>query len=132
MRKALAAMAGLLVACGSSWALAADYAGSPARHGRGHRLPTEIGACVRTRVAQVGAVQSGPLIAFEDGVVEAFDIGIAGHETTQPGDPAQLCLVSYTRDCRENEQAGRTYATGNLRTGAAWTLPDIRSSCRAQ
>ena len=60
---------------------------------------------------------------------KAYDADSLGHTESRPGDPIQLCLVSFTRDCGEADLPGRTYATGNLRTGAAWTLPDVRSSC---
>ncbi|MBE7220557.1 MAG: hypothetical protein INR64_18975 [Caulobacteraceae bacterium] len=90
---------------------------------------------MRTRVEQIGPVAGGaPVIRYADGVIQAYDGGMEGQATTRPGDPIKLCLVSFTRDCGSffpDDQPGRTYATGNLRTGAAWTSPDVRSSCRA-
>ena len=52
-----------------------------------------------------------------------------GHLETRNGDPVKLCLVAFTRECDDDDFPGRTYATGNLRTGAAWTLPDVRRDC---
>jgi hypothetical protein len=123
--------AGLAIAaCGASASLAADYDGPYRWHGHAHNFRASIGTCVRTRVAEVGPSLAGaPAIHYTDGVVQAFDGDMLGHTETQPGDPIQLCLISFSRDCGEAELPGRTYATGNLRTGAAWTLPDIRSSC---
>jgi hypothetical protein len=124
--------AGLVIAAmGIQGALAADYDGPYRhRHWRGHNFRAVIGTCVRTRVAAIGTGPAGPgAIRYRDGVVQEYDGGMLGHVETRPGDPIQLCLVSFSRDCGEDELPGRTYATGNLRTGAAWTLPDIRSSC---
>ena len=126
---------GLLMVVGAtSGVLAADYSG-PYRHHRSYNPRGVIGECVRTRVGEIGAVPAAPgvpAIRYVDGVVQAYDGGMLGHVKTRPGDPIQLCLVSFSRDCGENTLPGRTYATGNLRTGAAWTLPDIRSSCRVR
>lgn len=122
---------GILVAvCAASGALAADYTG-PYRHHRSYNPRAFIGECVRTRVAEIGSppAATAPVIHYVDGVVQDYDSGMLGHVETRPGDPIQLCLVSFSRDCGEEDLPGRTYATGNLRTGAAWTLPDVRSSC---
>ena len=121
----------LMLAFGSQAATAADL-DSPHRrlHRHGHNFNASIGSCVRTRVAEVGPGPAGAgAIRYRDGVVQEYDSGMLGHAETIAGDPIQLCLVSFSRDCGESELPGRTYATGNLRTGAAWTLPDIRSSC---
>jgi hypothetical protein len=121
---------------GTGLGRAADYDG-PRHHYRQASGRAWIGECVHTRVASIGAVPGGasaPVIRFSDGVIQDYDSGMLGHIETRPGDPIQLCLVSFTRDCGTiiaDEQPGRTYATGNLRTGAAWTLPDLRSSCAA-
>ena len=91
---------------------------------------------MRTRVADIAAEPgstSPAAIRYRDGVIQAFDSDMLGHVETRPGDPIKLCLVSFTRDCGDDDPLpGRTYATGNLRTGAAWTLPDVRSSCRVR
>lgn len=126
--------AGLLVAALAGHAAqAADYDGPYRhryRHAHGHNFRAAIGTCVRTRVAGIGPGPNTPgAIRYVDGVVQEYDSGMLGHTETVVGDPIQLCLVSFSRDCGDNDLPGRTYATGNLRTGAAWTLPDIRSSC---
>ena len=94
-----------------------------------------VGECVRTQVETIGPLPGGaPVIRYRDGVIQDYDSGMLGQIDTRPGDPIKLCLVSFTRDCGSifaDEQPGRTYATGNLRTGAAWTSPDLRSSCAA-
>ncbi len=127
-------VAGLaVVACGASASLAADYDGPYRWHGYRHNFRASIGTCVRTRVAEVGPSPAGAAaIRYTDGVIQEYDSGMLGHSETRPGDPIQLCLISFSRDCGEADLPGRTYATGNLRTGAAWTLPDIRSSCSAR
>ena len=111
-------------ACAASGALAADYAG-PRHHLHRHGwVRGAIGACVRTRVAEIGVPGGSgttPLIRYADGVIQAYDDGMLGHTESKPGDPIQLCLVRFTRDCGAEDLPGRTYATGNLRTGAAWT-----------
>ncbi|MCW6510494.1 hypothetical protein [Lichenifustis flavocetrariae] len=136
MRIHLAAFTLAFLAAGLSAAPAADYSG-PVRHHRHYSAfgRASVGECVRTRVETIGTVpgsSASPVIRYRDGVIQDFDGGMLGQTETRPGDPIQLCLVSFTRDCGtvfENELPGRTYATGNLRTGAAWTSPDIRSSC---
>ena len=123
-----------LLLCGAVGAQAADYAGpARVRHSAGPRAA--IGQCLRTRVLDIVAQPGSPApaaIRYRDGVIQAYDADLLGHTETRPGDPIQLCLVSFTRDCDDTFLPGRTYATGNLRTGAAWTLPDIRSSCQGR
>jgi hypothetical protein len=123
--------------CLAQGAMAADYTGHRVwhRHWRHHGFGADVGTCVRTRVAGFGTTpgETAPaVIRYTDGVLQAYDSDMLGHQETRPGDPIQLCLVSFTRDCGDADLPGRTYATGNLRTGAAWTLPDVRSSCRAR
>ncbi|MDX7952537.1 hypothetical protein P7D22_15310 [Lichenihabitans sp. Uapishka_5] len=123
-----------LAAWGIGAADAADYNG-PYRSYRAARRAA-IGDCVRTRVEAIGPQPGGAAaIHYADGVQQAYDGGMLGQAETRLGDPIQLCLVAFTRDCGtliSNDQPGRTYATGNLRTGAAWTAPDTRSSCAAR
>lgn len=127
-------MAAALAATGIVAAQAADYNGGY-RHPY-HARRAQIGDCVRTRVDAIGPLAGGgPVIRYADGVMQAYDGSIEGQATTRAGDPIKLCLVSFTRDCGSivpDDQPGRTYATGNLRTGAAWTSPDTRSSCRTR
>ncbi len=120
-----------LVASSTLAAHAADYDGPF----RSHRVVRGalIGDCVHTRIESIGPLPGGaPVIRYTDGVMQEYESDMLGQVETRPGDPIRLCLVAFTRDCGavfEDEQPGRTYATGNLRTGAAWTSPDIRSSC---
>lgn len=120
----------------SSLTQAADHPGSWRHHvGAAHGFRGSVGECVRTRVDTIGQAAAGgssPVIHYRDGVIQEYDGGMLGQTETRPGDPIQLCLVSFTRDCGENDLPGRTYAVGNLRTGAAWTSPDVRSSCAAR
>ena len=133
IRLVLRIVAGLTIS-GIVGAQAADYDGAYRRHRVGHRAA--IGECVRTRVDAIGPLPGGaPAIRYHDGVVQAYDGDMTGQAETRQGDPVQLCLVAFTRECGTvlpDDQPGRTYATGNLRTGAAWTAPDIRSSCVAR
>lgn len=132
IRMVLGMVAGL-VASGVGAARAADYDGRYHRHRFAHRAA--VGDCVRTRVETIGPLPGGaPVIRYADGVLQDYDGDMLGQIETRPGDPMRLCLVAFTRDCGTvfaDEQPGRTYAAGNLRTGAAWTAPDIRSSCAA-
>jgi hypothetical protein len=123
-----------LMTLGAGQVLAADYSGHAYPLHRFHGPRAAIGDCVRTQVAAIGPLPglSTPVIRYGDGVLQEYDSGMLGQAGTRPGDPIKLCLVAFTRDCGlvfAEEQPGRTYATGNLRTGAAWTSPDIRSSC---
>jgi hypothetical protein len=116
---------------------AADYSGPVHRVHRYHGPRANVGDCVRTRVEAIGPLPGGstPVIRYTDGVLQDYDGGMLGQTETRPGDPIKLCLVAFTRDCGvvfADDRPGRTYATGNLRTGAAWTSPDIRSSCTAR
>lgn len=130
MMRSMLWVAGLIVVAWGSGAQAADYAGPYRYHHRYGARPAAIGTCVRTRVATIASpAQTVPALQFTDGVIQGFDSDMLGHVETRVGDPIQLCLVSFTRDCGDDDVAGRTYATGNLRTGAAWTLPDLRASC---
>ena len=122
---------------GAGASQAADYPGYHHVIHRVHGPRAAVGDCVRTRVEAVGPLPGGssPVIRYADGVLQDYDGGMLGQAETHPGDPIKLCLVSFTRDCGlvfDDERPGRTYATGNLRTGAAWTSPDIRSSCAAR
>jgi hypothetical protein len=134
---ALALVAAVFLPCAAARTMAADYDG-PSHHRHYGSGRAAIGQCVRTRVEAIGAppgASAAPVIRLRDGVIQAYDADMLGHQETRPGDPIQLCLVAFTRDCGTiiaDEQPGRTYATGNLRTGAAWTLPDLRSSCAAR
>jgi hypothetical protein len=128
------ALAMAATALGAGPGRAADYAGPAYGRYHHHGLRATVGECVRTRVESIGPLPGGssPVIRYTDGVLQDYDGGMLGQAETRPGDPIKLCLVAFTRDCGEvfsDERPGRTYATGNLRTGAAWTSPDVRSSC---
>lgn len=130
MMRSMLWSAGLLAVALGSGAHAADYPQQYRHHHRYGAGAAAIGTCVRTRVATIASpAQPVPALQFTDGVVQGFDGDMLGHVETRVGDPIQLCLVSFTRDCGNNDVAGRTYATADLRTGAAWTLPDLRASC---
>lgn len=124
MRRSIVAAGLLLVAC-TSGALAAG------RHGRhrGH-LPVPVGTCLRTRVveARLGPDASA-LLRYSNGIVQISDA--QGVTETRPGDPIKLCLVARTQECGDDAAPGRTFAAGNLRTGAAWTSADARMGCPA-
>lgn len=117
--------AGLLVVACTSEALAAG------RHGRhmGHsRVP--VGTCLRTRVVEAGPGPDGTaLFRYANGIVQVSDA--QGAADTRPRDPIKLCLVARTQDCGDDAAPGRTFAAGNLRTGAAWTSADARMGCPA-
>lgn len=104
-------------------------------------LPTEIGRCVTTQVAEVAPrldfgraprsedYDSGTAIAFRNGGRQVSYEREAELLRSRPGDPVRMCLASVPRGCPPDDDRGRTYAVTNLRTGGSWTLPDSQHMC---
>lgn len=92
-------------------------------------LPSEIGGCTETRIAQItedfpAAPGGGSVIHYENGAQQLSFDKIPGLETTQIGDAVRVCLVAVARNCPPGDERGRTYEGTNLRTGLTWRAPD--------
>jgi hypothetical protein len=103
-------------------------------------LPTHIGQCVDTTVKSVenrledGVTNkpvpgSGSAISFANGGSQVSYEQIAAVDTSRPGDPVHMCLVSIPKGCPPGDDRGREYKTTNLRTHKSWRLPDSEHSC---
>ncbi len=54
---------------------------------------------------------------------------MAGVERSRVGDPAIVCLASLPQDCPKGDERGKVYASADLRTLLAWSLPDAEHMC---
>ncbi len=125
------------------WALTAtgdgaDSGGDSDQAGDG-ALPTEIGQCVNTAIAEITSRFEADINANpDDGSAVNFDNG--GHQVSyekepplinsRVGDPVLMCLVEIPQDCPPGDDRGRIYTTTNLRTQESWTLPDFAAFLR--
>jgi uncharacterized protein len=122
-----------------SWVSARAIAGS--RPPSSGPLPTRIGQCSTTQVAEVTPrLDPGHPPTSAD-----FDSGTAinyrndGHQVSyereaallnsKPGDNVLMCLVAVPQNCPPGDDRGRVYTVTNMRTAATWTLPDSQHSC---
>ncbi len=103
-------------------------------------LPTRVGQCVRTTVKSVetrlvdGSTNqpvagSGSAVSFVNGGYQVSYDQSPSVDSSRPGDPVTMCLVSIPRDCPPGDDRGREYRTTNLRTQKSWRLPDSEHSC---
>lgn len=103
-------------------------------------LPTRVGQCVQTTVKSVetrladGATNkpvpgSGSAISFANGGYQVSYEQLPTVDSSRPGDPARMCLVSVPKDCPPGDDRGREYQTTNLRTHQTWRLPDSEHAC---
>ncbi|MGA2795469.1 MAG: hypothetical protein ABSE69_18495 [Roseiarcus sp.] len=103
-------------------------------------LPTRVGQCVKTTVKSVetrlvdGSTNqpvagSGSAISFVNGGYQVSYDQLPAVDSSRPGDPVEMCLVSIPRDCPPGDDRGREYRTTNLRTQKSWRLPDSEHSC---
>lgn len=97
-------------------------------------VPTELGQCVKTTVAEVtsrleGVPDSGDVVVYGNEVVGVSYSDVAGLEGARPGDPVKLCLVSLPEGCPPGDERGKVYAAHNGRTGLDWELPDAGHMC---
>ena len=99
-------------------------------------LPTTIGACGESMIAEMGGrlegddkFETGTFVRFENGGVQISYDRIEPIIASQIGDPVRICLVSLPQDCPPGDDRGKVYKTTNLRTGARWELPDSQHMC---
>ena len=99
-------------------------------------LPTEVGACVETTIAELGgrlqgdaAFESGTGILYANGGMGVSYDRVEAVVASRVGDPVRLCLTQVPEDCPPDDQRGRVYDAENLRTGGTWSLPDAEHMC---
>jgi hypothetical protein len=96
-------------------------------------LPTEIGACSETAIADIGYrlgdPDSGSAISYANGGVQVSYDTIPEIHRSRVGDAVRLCLVSGPEDCPPDDDRGKVYSATNLRTGESWEAPDSQHSC---
>jgi hypothetical protein len=102
-------------------------------------LPTKIGQCVDTTIKSLGTrledgtgtpvPGSGSSVSFANGGSQVSYEQMAAVDTSRPGDPVKMCLVSIPRHCPPGDDRGREYKTTNLRTHKSWRLPDSEHMC---
>ncbi len=100
---------------------------------RADALPTEVGACSETTIADIGYrlgdPDSGSAISYANGGVQVSYDTIPEIHRSRIGDPVKLCLVSIPEDCPPGDDRGKVYSASNLRTGESWEAPDSQHSC---
>jgi uncharacterized protein len=105
-------------------------------------LPTAVGACTKTKIAEITTrfgdelkrpatsdVDAGSAVNYaNDGhqVSYSYDEALAASAV---GDDVILCLISVPRDCPAGDDRGRVYSATNLRTKGFWIMPDSQHSC---
>lgn len=120
---------GLLLTCVAGAALAGcgDRSTSSA-------VPTRVGACVKTTVAETGprlegAPESGSSIRYANGLSQVDYSVVPGIANSRTGDEVNVCLVSIPADCPPGDTRGRIYDATNLRTRETWRAPDSQHTC---
>jgi len=106
-------------------------------------LPTQVGHCTMTRIAEITTRFGGklsptrPPVGEDHGTVVTYAnkaVGIsygyeAGVAKSRVGDEVLLCLVSIPQDCPPGDDRGRLYSGTNLRTKGSWQLSDSQHMC---
>ena len=97
-------------------------------------IPTQVGACAKTTVAETGprlegAPDSGSSIRYENGLSQVDYSVVPGIANSKPGDEVSVCLVSMPTDCPPGDTRGRVYDATNLRTHETWRAPDSQHMC---
>jgi hypothetical protein len=96
-------------------------------------LPTEVGACSETTIADIGYrlgdPDTGSAISYANGGGQVSYDTIPEIHRSRIGDAVKLCLVSLPEDCPPGDDRGKIYSATNLRTGETWEAPDSQHSC---
>ena len=97
-------------------------------------LPTMVGQCSVTRIAELGSrlegvPGSGSAVRYENGGVQVSYEELPGLTGSKLRDRVLLCLVSIPQDCPPGDDRGRVYSAKNLRTGESWEAPDSQHMC---
>ncbi|MHB1104068.1 MAG: hypothetical protein ACYC0C_15095 [Devosia sp.] len=97
-------------------------------------IPTEIGQCVRTTIAEIasrleGAPDSGDAVLYANGVYGVSYEVVTGLRMSRAGDPIELCLTALPQDCPPGDERGKIYSATNLKNDESWELPDAQHMC---
>ena len=105
-------------------------------------LPKRVGACALTAVDVIGTrledpaqpnqrpnATMGTSVSFSNGGFQVSYEYVAAIDHSRRGDRVRICLASIPKHCPPGDDRGRIYHTVNLRTHAAWRLPDSQHSC---
>ena len=103
-------------------------------------MPKHVGECVQSRIAKIenrledGTTGkpmpgSGSAVEFVNGGYQVSYEQLPEVDSSRPGDPVRICLVSIPQGCPPGDKRGREYKTTNLRTHRSWTLPDSEHMC---
>ena len=99
-------------------------------------VPTQVGDCTETTIAEIGARLTGdPNFESGVGVLYANGLGQVSYDRVQEvvdsqvGDPVRMCLVHIPEGCPPGDDRGKVYDTTNLRTGGIWSMPDAQHEC---
>lgn len=97
-------------------------------------IPTEIGACVQTRVTTLGTrlenvPDSGTSISFANGVYLVDYDMVKAAMTSKIGDNVEVCLQSVPQNCPPGDERGKVYKVTNLRTHKAFSMADSQHEC---
>ena len=97
-------------------------------------LPTTVGACTETTIAEIGTrlegvPDSGSAVRFADGGGQVSYQTLRAIERSRVGDEVRVCLVSVPKHCPPGDERGKVYRATNLRNHEHWTLPDSEHSC---
>lgn len=97
-------------------------------------VPTELGQCVKTTIAEVGSrlegvPDSGDAVVYANDIYGVSYSDVPGLDDARVGDPVKLCLVELPQDCPPGDDRGKIYSAHNGRTGLDWELPDAGHMC---
>ena len=115
-----------------------DYATASAEPGGRDDLPTEVGQCVTTAIAEITSrfqadvnadPDDGSAVSFENGGYQVSYEKEQALIKSSVGDKVIMCLVSIPEDCPPGDDRGRIYTTTNMMINESWTLPDSQHSC---
>ena len=124
------------VVCLATLAVAASVLVAPAM---AEPMPKHVGDCAKTKVSRIETrladgdgkpvADSGSAIDFVNGGYQVSYDQVSAIDSSRPGDPVEICLVSVPKGCPKGDHRGKVYKTTNLRSHDQWTLPDAEHSC---
>ena len=101
---------------------------------RDDAVPTEVGQCVSTTIAEIanrleGVPESGDAVLYGNGIYGVSYDKVPELTSSKVGDVVELCLTFVDDDCPPEDQRGKYYSARNERTGQSWELSDDQHLC---